>query len=221
MREQLENCREDRMEIARLYRDQSGELWHGPLYCGEKTFFATVNSSDIQRSDIDPSWVETDLTSCLSLDALNKFLQLTQLDESASVEEKARQVAVQAHVNQTRWNGDAYITHPIRVAEAVAKAFPGNSVRKAISFLHDVEEDTELTFDDLRRFGFSEDIIAGVDSVTKRDGECYRDFILRSKRNNDGCAVKIADIKDNLRDLTRKSKTMRDKYELALHILEN
>jgi len=155
----------------------------------------------------------------MSLAALNRFITSTQLDIEATMIERARQVAVQAHLNQTRWNGDIYVTHPIRVAESLRGRMMEDE--QVVAYLHDVVEDSGVTLEMLREFGFSSEQIDAIDSVTKRPDENYRDFILRAKQNPTGCVVKIADIKDNLRDLDDRKKTMRDKYELALWILEN
>jgi len=152
----------------------------------------------------------------ITIDNVNKYLQHSQIDGDTSIVERARQVAVQAHLHQTRWNGAAYITHPIRVALSV-----NSDDEKVVSYNHDVDEDTELTLEDLRSFGFSETQLAAIESVTIREGENYLDFILRAKENKIGRVVKIADIKDNLSDLDRsKHKHMYDKYLLALWILE-
>lgn len=158
--------------------------------------------------------IEVDWSFRMGLEALNKWLT-TELDSNASMLLRARQVAVRAHRNQTRWNGDAYITHPMRVASKFK-----DPIVKAIAYLHDVVEDTKLTLDDLKRFGFCQEILDGVEAVTKRDGEPYLDFVLRVKGNIKSRSVKIADIEDNLSDLTDRNKTMRDKYQLALWILE-
>lgn len=162
----------------------------------------------------------------MSLEALNEFLQHTQLDSSASMVERARQVAVQAHLGQTRWNGDAYVTHPFRVAEAMLRRGITED-GQIVANLHDVIEDTDVTLDDLRAFGFSEEQIVAVDSVTKRNGENYLDFVLRAKANPIGRCVKIEDIEDNLRDITdaREGQSRdlhenrRAKYQMALWIL--
>lgn len=48
---------------------------------------------------------------------------------------------------------------------------------RIVAVLHDVVEDNDdWTFDRLRREGFSENVVAGVESVTKRDGEDYMAF---------------------------------------------
>lgn len=125
---------------------------------------------------------------------------------------KAQQIATQAHEGQKRWNGEPYITHPCRVANAL-----NTSRLKSIAWVHDVVEDTEVPLSHIRN-SLSEEIAVAVDHLTKRKDESYKDFILRVSRNIDATLVKIEDIKDNLRDL--KNGSRRDKYELALVILE-
>lgn len=161
---------------------------------------------------------------------LNEYLD-APLAPGASVIEKARRVAEQAHRGQTRRNGDPYITHPVRIAQS----FRGMSIgevedEQVVSYLHDVVEDTEITLGQLEEFGFSGEQVEAVDSVTKREGESYLDFVLRAKANPVGRQVKEADIKDNLSDNLRAGdplldkalkggKHLREKYELALWIL--
>lgn len=212
-------------ETVKLYRDKSGTLWKGPLYCGNKVMFCTLDLIQ-ERSVLDLSWVTVDWRVGMSLKALNKWLTKTQLDINASMMERAYQVAVQAHAGQTRWNGDDYVTHPIRVAEALrARLLSTGRVaddEQIVAYLHDVIEDTDVSRSDLESFGFTESQLESLDSVTKRSGENYRDFVLRARENLIGRVVKMADIKDNLRDLDgKKNKTKRDKYELALWILEH
>ena len=158
-----------------------------------------------------------------SLQHLNKYLKEVQMREGSSFVDWARHVAVQAHsdANQTRWNGEPYIVHPMRVAQSFEDRGEGlKETLMAVAYLHDVVEDTVLTFKDLRCFGFPQDIIEAVDSVTKRDGESYLNFVLRAKKNYLGCSVKMADIRDNLRDLDPiRNKSMKDKCELALWVL--
>lgn len=150
---------------------------------------------------------------------LDEYLR-TQFDPAASLVETARQVAVLAHINQTQWNGDAYISHPIRVAISLRP--DSSDDEQVVAFLHDVVEDTRVTSTLLKCIGFTDSQLAAIDSVTKRKGESYLDFILRSKANPIGCVVKIADINDNLRDLDgKRNKNHREKYQLALWILQH
>ncbi|MBT8185370.1 MAG: HD domain-containing protein, partial [Eudoraea sp.] len=60
-------------------------------------------------------------------------------------------VAVDAHKNQRRKTGEAYILHPLAVAKIVASEIGLDAVSIASALLHDVVEDTEYTLDDLER----------------------------------------------------------------------
>ncbi|WP_200902011.1 hypothetical protein [Microvirga vignae] len=46
--------------------------------------------------------------------------------------------------------------------------------------------------------GFSSSVLAAVDSLTRRDGEAYMDFIARCSRDPIAPIVKQADLEDNL-----------------------
>jgi (p)ppGpp synthase/HD superfamily hydrolase len=92
--------------------------------------------------------------------------------------------------------------------------------------LHDVVEDGETTIDDLRKAGYSEEILIAIDCLTRRDGEEYDQFIDRVKGNPLARKVKIADLQDNL-DLGRiREPNERDfnrikKYQKAVAELRN
>jgi len=73
-----------------------------------------------------------------------------------------------------------------------------------VAVLHDVVEDTPHTFDDLRKRGYSEEVIAALDCVTKREGESYEQFVERAAANPIARQVKLADLKDNM-DIRRLS----------------
>lgn len=75
--------------------------------------------------------------------------------------------ASEAHVGQMRKSGEAYITHPVAVAEVVA-SLGLDDVTIASALLHDTVEDTGAGLDELeRRFG--PEVAAIVDGVTKLD----------------------------------------------------
>lgn len=133
---------------------------------------------------------------------------------------KAARIAARAHQHQLRKDGTPYIAHPIRVAIRC-----DSYQAKTVALLHDVLEDTDVTADDLRELGFSELIIEAVDSVTKRPGEKYMDFVARSKGNEIGRQVKLADIDDNLEDQSaldpEEAAFLKKRYERAREILRN
>ena len=63
--------------------------------------------------------------------------------------------------------------------------------------LHDVVEDSPWTLDQLRDVGFSPQVVAAVDALTRRDDEDYDAFIARAKRDPIARRVKCADLLDN------------------------
>ena len=90
----------------------------------------------------------------------------------------------------------------------------GFTIDYIISELQKVEQDYPITFFIL--------IQRALDSVTKREGESYLDFIIRAKSNRIGRIIKMADIQHNLSTLDpKKDKHKIDKYSLAKHILLN
>ncbi|QYG09269.1 GTP pyrophosphokinase [Janthinobacterium sp. PAMC25594] len=113
--------------------------------------------------------------------------------------ERAIEIASATHAGQTDKGGAPYILHPLRVMLRVA---PG--VQQIVAVLHDVVEDSDgkVTFDDLVREGFSQEVIDGVRAVTKVEGESYEDFIARAALDPVGKAVKLADLAENS-DLSR------------------
>jgi len=137
-------------------------------------------------------------------------------------ESMARIIAEDAHKGQVRkFNALPYIVHPRTVAATVdVDGLLRNTANiiRAIAWLHDVIEDSDYTLDHLRDEGFPEEIIDAVDALTKREDEDYVDYLQRVSDDMYATRVKIADIKHNLSDL--KKGTLRDKYKLALMILE-
>jgi (p)ppGpp synthase/HD superfamily hydrolase len=66
------------------------------------------------------------------------------------------------------------------------------------AILHDVVEDTDWTLEHLRAEGFSEAVLAAVDSLTHREGEEYFAYVARAGANSLARKVKLADLEDNM-----------------------
>jgi hypothetical protein len=66
-------------------------------------------------------------------------------------------------------------------------------------------------------FGFSEEVITAVVSMTKIEGESYEDYLIRVKPNVLATAVKIKDMLVNLSD--EPSKNQVKKYAKGLTFL--
>ncbi len=133
--------------------------------------------------------------------------------------ERAIEIAARTHAGQLDKGGAPYILHPLRVMLRVA---PG--VQQIVAVLHDVVEDSAVTFEDLEREGFSAEVISGLRAVTKVEGESYEDFVARAALDPVGKAVKLADLMENS-DLSRiaepsqKDMERVEKYGRAIQYL--
>ncbi|MGM0122862.1 hypothetical protein IGI37_000228 [Enterococcus sp. AZ194] len=79
--------------------------------------------------------------------------------------EVAKRLSKKAHETQVDKGGQSYYLHPETVA-----SFVQTDEEKAVAYLHDVLEDTELTEEQLKEAGMSEAIIQAVKLLTWRDG---------------------------------------------------
>lgn len=126
----------------------------------------------------------------------------------------ARDLSLRTHAGQTRKNGEPYFNHAERVALTLS-----DSTGQTVAYLHDVLEDCkdQVLLEELNRF--PEPIVTAVKLLTRDRGETYFDFIHRVlvSDNQTAIAVKVADLKDNLRDLEEGHQ--KDKYRLALKLL--
>ncbi len=126
----------------------------------------------------------------------------------------AEQIAREAHKGQKRPIGNAdYITHP----EEVAKLVGDDIELQIVAWLHDVLEDSDLTFKDLLDKGIPYHLAQDVELLTREKDQNYKDYLLGIKESEIATKVKIADLKHNLLNLNNGN--MRDKYILAWHIL--
>ncbi|MGB0384826.1 MAG: HD domain-containing protein [Ardenticatenaceae bacterium] len=122
-----------------------------------------------------------------------------------SMLEEAIALAVEAHKGQVDKSGQPYILHPLRVMFRMQ-----DETARIVGVLHDVVEDSETTFDDLRQMGYNEEVIEALDGVTRREKETYEEFIDRSQQNSISRRVKLADLEDNM-DLRRLSRTLTER----------
>ena len=131
----------------------------------------------------------------------------------------AMKICFEAHKNQLDKSGMPYVFHPFHVSEQMKDE---NTV--IVALLHDVAEDTDITFEYLQNMGFSSEIITALKYMTHNDSEPYLDYVRRIKENPIAKEVKLADLKHNS-DLTRldfvdeKAKKRIEKYKKAIKIL--
>jgi (p)ppGpp synthase/HD superfamily hydrolase len=112
--------------------------------------------------------------------------------------EKAIAIAVKAHKGQVDKVGRPYILHVLQVMMAGK-----TDEEKIVGALHDVVEDTDWTFEQLGKEGFTKEIIEALKCVTKLSpDEDYEAFTNRVKKNHLAVRVKLNDLRSNM-DLTR------------------
>lgn len=133
----------------------------------------------------------------------------------------AFEVAVDAHKNQRRKSGEAYIFHPIAVARIVASEIGLDATCIAAALLHDVVEDNpDYALADIERM-FGETIARIVDGLTKisslnkdkdvsTQAENFRKMLLTL---NDDVRVIIIKIADRLHNMQTMDSMRSDKQE--------
>ena len=107
--------------------------------------------------------------------------------------ERAIVLSAQTHAGQVDKAGQPYILHPLRVMLAVT-----TPDERIAAVLHDIVEDTTVTFADLQREGFSTDVVDAVRALTKTTGEGRIAAANRAAANPIARRVKLADVADNM-----------------------
>lgn len=120
--------------------------------------------------------------------------------------DKAMYIAAREHLGVRDKGGSAYILHPMRIAMRLRT---NDEELMSVAVLHDVIEDSKLTFEDLKVEGFSDRVIAALRLLTHQKGVSYDDYIDNMKGNRDALRVKREDLRDNS-DITRL-KGLREK----------
>ncbi len=85
----------------------------------------------------------------------------------SSAIQNALSFSQQAHQNQFRKSGEAYIVHPVLVASIVAN-ITGDEAMVIAALLHDVVEDTHIGIDEIAR-DYGDDVAHLVEGLTKID----------------------------------------------------
>ena len=133
--------------------------------------------------------------------------------------ELAIDIATKAHAGQVDKGGLPYINHPTAVAAGVE-----TTQQKIVAYLHDVIEDTDVTADRLLAWGFPQNIVNSLKTITKQPGVSYEDYLAAVKSDETARVVKISDIRHNM-DISRienpgpKDFARVEKYKKALAFL--
>ncbi len=143
-------------------------------------------------------------------DLLIKRIKQYHPGKDFSMIEKVYKLAKDAHEGQLRKSGEPYIIHPLKVAYIIADLeLDIESIVAGI--LHDTIEDTQYTYDDIKRL-FGEEVAVLVDGVTKLgklsyttkeeiQAENYRKMFLAMAKDIRVILIKLADRLHNMRTL--------------------
>lgn len=140
---------------------------------------------------------------------------------------KAFNFAKQAHKGVRRLSGEPYILHPIAVAQIVCEEIGLGSTSICAALLHDVEEDTDYTNEDLTNL-FGQKVGNIVEGLTKISGgifgdkaslqaETFKKLLLTMSDDIRVILIKIADRLHNMRTLS--SMLPRKQYKIASETL--
>jgi GTP pyrophosphokinase len=124
---------------------------------------------------------------------------------------KAFDVAVDAHKDQRRKSGEAYIFHPIAVAKIVASEIGLGATGIAAALMHDVVEDSPISVEDIERM-FNPKVAQLVEGLTKiskvqkemnvsMQAENFRKMILTLNDDVRVILIKIADRLHNMQTM--------------------
>lgn len=131
----------------------------------------------------------------------------------------ALRLCYDAHAGQTDKNGMPYVFHPYHLAEQMT-----DELSVVCALLHDVVEDTDYSFDDIRNMGFPDAVIEVLKLLTHDDDVPYMEYISAISADPTARTVKLADLRHNS-DLTRLDKVdekalkRAEKYKAAYELL--
>jgi len=160
---------------------------------------------------------------------LKKYiLEICGWDEAENV----LSTAELAHTGQVRRSGEAYIEHPIAVANIINKFYPGERLLCTAALLHDTLEDavSNGNFKDekelvstikksYRNAGEGLEVLSIVYALTHEKHTNYTDYIMALSSNPGALKIKLADMLHNM----SSSPTPRQarKYRLAFNSLSD
>jgi len=144
------------------------------------------------------------------LDELLEICQKNLKTVNSSLIRKAFEFSYQAHIDIKRASGEPYFNHPLAVAKILAEELVLDDISVAAALMHDILEDTNYEYDDLKR-EFGETIANLVDGATKitdmfkshevTEAESFRKLMLFMIKDIRVILVKFADRLHNMRTL--------------------
>lgn len=144
------------------------------------------------------------------MSSLEKYMKRSDLLSKMLV------LATNSHAGQFDKGGAPYILHPIKVMHYLKTE---DEELQCIALGHDIIEDTNVTYQDLRDLGMTERIIDGIRCLTKIPGETLIEYKERIFSSTDAMLVKRCDLRHNsdirrLKGVSQKDLERMAKYQL-------
>ncbi|MCR5743764.1 MAG: bifunctional (p)ppGpp synthetase/guanosine-3',5'-bis(diphosphate) 3'-pyrophosphohydrolase [Lachnospiraceae bacterium] len=158
-----------------------------------------------------PDWTPPEILYDKLISAIKKY----HPSDDLTMVEKAYKVAREAHKNQKRKSGEPYIIHPLCVGIILAELELDKETIEA-GLLHDVLEDTEVSYEQLEK-EFGSEVVLLVDGVTKLtnlswahdkvevQAENLRKMFLAMAKDIRVILIKLADRLHNMRTMQYQS----------------
>lgn len=148
---------------------------------------------------------------------------------------KAVELAIEAHKDQ-KYGDKPYIYHLAQVDNLVTRVYKPKGLKdsepyakeigdemdnlRALAFLHDIVEDTDVDAQQLLDAGISKEVVYAIVAISKVDGEKYEHYIERVKLNELARKVKLCDTSANLMNSILEGNTKRiTKYTKQIQLL--
>lgn len=124
-------------------------------------------------------------------------------------------LAATRHDGQIDKGGKPYILHTLKVMHYLKTE---DLELMAAAVMHDIIEDTDTTYEELRIMGFSERVIRAVAGMTKIKGQTPAEYLAQVMANVDSALIKLADLRHNsdirrLKGVTEKDVKRIEKYQ--------
>ena len=135
--------------------------------------------------------------------------ELLSLKDNNDLMYKSLEIVTRLFNEKCDKGGQPYVIHLLKVYSGVT-----DYLEKICALLHDVVEDTDVTFDDLKDIGYDQEVIDILKILTKVKGEDYQKYIERIMRSNNIHAIniKISDLRHNM-DVSRIKNPTTNDYE--------
>lgn len=143
---------------------------------------------------------------------LKKYFQeqeYVNLQQCNDLMYKSLEIVTRLFNDKTDKGNQPYVIHLLKVYSNV-----DYYLEKVCALLHDVIEDTDVTYDDLKDVGFNEEVINILNILTKLKGEDYGKYIERIINSNNIHAlnIKLSDLRHNM-DVSRIKNPTTNDYE--------